>query len=212
MIWRTNRWNNVIYTFWAPLYDWMINLAPFRHLREQTWDAISIPPGQKVLLVGIGTGVDLLYLPERVTVCGIDRNRAMLAKASRKPTQTGIESCLVRADAMRLPLADETFHTAVLNLILSVVPDGAIALREAVRVVQPGGQLLILDKFLPAETPPGWRRRLLNALTNPFGTDINRSFESMLSDLPCRILSDTSAGIRGAYRIILLEKQTETVL
>ncbi len=113
---------------------------------------------------------------------------------------------LRRADAEDLPFADGSFDIAVLTLILSVVSDGQACLREAVRVVRTGGHLLVFDKFLPPGQSPSPGRWLLNLLTRPFGTDINRRFEELAEGLPCRVLREESSLFSGAYRAILLEK------
>lgn len=201
-----NCWNRFIYAFWSPVYDLLVNAPLLKHARRKAFDLLAINPGERVCLVGVGTGVDLQFLPQDTTAVGLDLSRAMLAKAKRKLPMPGRDISLELANAEDLPFPDASFDTVVLTLIVSVSADGQACLREAVRVTRPGGRLLVFDKFLPANTAPSLVRRLLNLLTRPFGTNINRSFEPMISDLPVCIVKDEKVIFSGAYRAIILEK------
>jgi len=204
---QANRWNRFIYTLWSPFYDLLINASFLVRARRRAFDLLGVRAGERVCLIGVGTGADFPQLPEGISAVGVDLSRAMLAKARRKLPLKGREITLERGNAEDLPFDDGSFDVAVLTLILSVAADGAACLREAARVTRPGGRLLVLDKFLP----PGGRaplgRRLFNLVTRTFGTDINRSFEGMSAGLPLRVLSDQGVLFAGAYRAILLEKE-----
>jgi len=57
-----NRWNRFIYKLWAPLYDRVFNAGAFAGARVKTFSGIDFEPGQRVLLVGVGTGADLALI------------------------------------------------------------------------------------------------------------------------------------------------------
>ena len=158
-------------------------------------------------MVGVGTGVDLPLLPGGIQAVGVDLSRAMLARAKKKLPIEGRQIDLLEADAQELPFADATFDVALLTLILSVVPDGAACLAETIRVLKPGARAVVFDKFLPQGSRPSLGRRILNLLTQFFGTDINRSFEPMAEACGCEIVSDEPAAIGGAYRVIVVRKR-----
>lgn len=203
-----NRWNHFIYRLWAPFYDWLINLSFFVRARKEALELLDLQAGERVLLVGVGTGADLPFLPEGVDAIGIDLSDSMLKKARAKLPIEGREIELKQANAEDLPFGENEFDAVILTLILSVAGDGKQALHEAVRVMRPGGRALIFDKFLPPNCKPPLGRRVLNTLvTKPFGTDINRSLEPMLEGSPCRVVSSQPSLFSGAYQIVLLEKE-----
>jgi ubiquinone/menaquinone biosynthesis C-methylase UbiE len=204
---QANHWNRFIYALWSPFYDRLINTSGFTRARRRAFELLRLQAGERVCLVGVGTGADLPLLPRGTAAVGVDLSEAMLAKAQKKLPLPGVEVTLQQANAEHLPFADESFDVTVLTLILSVASDGPTCLREAARVTRTGGRLLVFDKFLSQGAPPPLGRRMLNLLTRTFGTDINRSFETMMSGLPLTVVTDEPALFRGAYRAILLEKE-----
>lgn len=205
-VFRGNGWNRFIYAIWSPVYDLLVGFSPLARARARGFELLSVKPGEEILLVGVGTGADFLLLPEGVKATGVDLSAAMLGRARGKLPLEGREVTLQVGDALDLPYEEERFDVTVMTLILSVVRDGRMALREAVRVTRSGGRLLVFDKFLAEGKPPSPGRRLLNLLTSIFGTDINRSFESMVAGMPCQVVCDERSLFSGAYRAIILEK------
>ena len=165
----------------------------------------ALTAGQRVLVLGVGTGIDLPLLPAGVRAVGVDLSPAMLARARTRLPLADRAVSLVLADAQRLPLADASCDAAVLDLILTVVPDGRAALAEALRVVRPGAALVGYDKFLRGGRP-GPARRALNALTTRLGTDINRRLEDLVAGLPCVVELDEPSTLGGVYRAFRLRR------
>lgn len=108
---------------------------------------------------------------------------------------------------MQLPFADGTFDVALMHLIIAVVPDPALCLSEAVRVLKPGGTLLVLDKFLrPGELAP--LRRALNPLVRRLATRLDVVWEDILHGVPSlSVQSDEPALARGWFRMIQAVKR-----
>jgi ubiquinone/menaquinone biosynthesis C-methylase UbiE len=107
------------------------------------------PPGPegRLLDIGTGTGRVLELLAPRVRqALGVDASKAMLALARARLSGPGFAHCAVRlADMYRLPLADRSFDTVVLQMVLHHAEDPAGAVREATRVLNDGGRLLVID-------------------------------------------------------------------
>ena len=180
----------------------------FVRLRQQAAAALALQPGERVLLVGVGTGADLLLLPEGVDAIGVDLSAAMLAHAGGRLPLRGRRVALTLADAQALPLCAGVFDAALLNLILSVVPDGRACADETARVLRPGGRGVIADKFLPDRAnPPGVLRRAMNAVAQWIGTDINRRLGDVLAGSGLRVTRDERALLGGLYRVIAVEKR-----
>lgn len=195
-------WNRWRYTLWAPFYD-LVARVPRQ--RRRSIALLAPRPGERVLIVGAGTGADLPFVPEGVEVLATDLTPAMLARARRR-VRPGVELRVMDAQALDLP--DGSFDAAVLHLILAVVPDPLACLREAARVVRPGGRLAVFDKFLADGARPSLPRRLLNLWTRLLFTDINRRLGEILaaSGAPLRVERDEPALLGGLFRILLLRR------
>ncbi len=101
----------------------------------------------RLLDIGTGTGRLLELLAPRIGAgLGVDASRAMLALARARLARAGFAHCTVRlADMYRLPLADGSFDTVVLQMVLHHAETPGAALAEAARVLRPGGRLVVID-------------------------------------------------------------------
>ncbi|MBL8490360.1 MAG: class I SAM-dependent methyltransferase [Rhodocyclaceae bacterium] len=192
------------YTLIAPFYDAFLDLAT-RAPRARSLGQLGDLGAGRVLLLGIGTGLDLPHLPARHHYVGLDLTPAMLARARRRarPGRTD----LVQGDAMRLPFADAAFDAVVLHLILAVVPHPERCLAEAARVLRPGGVALVFDKFLRPGQSGGWRR-LVNPMVRRVATRLDVVFEEVLRAAPAlTVRRDEPALAGGWFRLIRLERK-----
>ena len=205
----TNRWNQFIYRLWAPVYDATVGRF-FLPGRKRAMELLNLQPGERVLLVGVGTGADLLLLPAGVTATGIDLSPDMLAKARQKLPLPERDVTLLQGDAQQLLVDEAGYDAVVFNLILSVIPDGAACLRENLRALKPGGRAVIFDKFLPDAGRLTQGRRLLNLGSTLFGTDITRRFCDLAQGVEIQVIRDEPSLLRGTYRVILLRRIINT--
>lgn len=190
------------YTLIAPFYDAFLTAAT-RGARKRSLAALAEGPPGDVLVMGIGTGLDLPYLPVCHRYVGIDLTAAMLARA--RPRVAGLRFSLLRGDVQRLPFRDASFDVAVLHLIIAVVPAPTLCLAEAVRVVKPGGQLLIFDKFL-RRGEGGWKRAA-NLLTRHVATRLDVVLDDVLESVgDTRVVGNDAALASGWFRLVRLEK------
>ena len=193
------------YSLLAPFYDPLIARAS-RAMRAENLRPLQQLNDKEVLLMGIGSGLDIPHLPPGNRYTGIDLTPAMLARAeARAAGRDDIE--LHEGDAMAMPYADESFDVVVMHLILAVVPEPQRALSEAARVLRSGGNILILDKFLH---PGAWApiRRSFNLLSRHLATRTDVVFEEVLTCCPQLILrSDQPALAGGWFRRLELVKQ-----
>jgi phosphatidylethanolamine/phosphatidyl-N-methylethanolamine N-methyltransferase len=191
------------YTLLSPFYDWFVGHA-FTAARRASLAGLPAEGCARVLVNGVGSGLDLPLLPRGHRYVGLDLTRAMLARCGRRAA--GLDYTAVQGDSLALPFRDASFDHAVLHLILAVVPDAARALAETARVVRPGGRLLVLDKFLkPGQPAP--LRRLLSPLAGQVATRLDVVFEDIQSRTPgLRVLSDEPAAAGGWFRRIRLER------
>jgi ubiquinone/menaquinone biosynthesis C-methylase UbiE len=202
MLFDTNAFNRLRYTLWAPIYDAVV--GRFAPLRRRAFARLGLRAGERVLLVGAGTGADLPFLREGARVVATDLTPAMLARARAR----GSGAHLAVMDGHALALPDAAFDAVVLHLILAVIPDPGRCLAEAARVLRPGGRIGILDKFLADETEPGFPRRIADVVAGAIATRINRRVGDILAaaGAPLRVELDEPAALGGFFRVLVLRK------
>jgi phosphatidylethanolamine/phosphatidyl-N-methylethanolamine N-methyltransferase len=201
----TNRWNQFIYRLWAPIYDSTVHHF-FIPGRKRALELLDLQSNEKVLLVGVGTGADLPLLPAGVDATGIDISPEMLAKALLKLNHCPATVNLIQGDAQSLLVDEDSFDAVILNLILSVIPDGNACLQSALRALKPNERAVIFDKFLPEGKAVSPLRRFFNFFSTLFGTDINRRLSDLMQDCSYEIIHNEPSIGSGMYRNILLQK------
>src|SRR5580698_976025 len=138
------------YSRWAPIYDLLFDL-PFHPGRAAAARAAAdaAGPGGEILVVGVGTGLELPLLPGNVLVTGIDISAPMLRAARARVERKHLAQVkgLHVMDAARLEFSDAAFDVALAPYVMSVVPHPDQALNEAWRVLRPGGTLIVMNHF-----------------------------------------------------------------
>ena len=191
------------YTLLSPFYDLVAGPA-FAPARRASLAGLPRQGGALVLVNGVGSGLDLPWVPRGNRYVGLDLTGAMLARARKRAADAAFVP--VQGDSLALPFRDASFDHAVLHLILAVVPDAARALAETARVVRPGGSILILDKFL-RRGKAALLRRALNPIAARLVTRLDVVFEDVLQRVPgLRVVSDDAAAVGGWFRRIRLER------
>ena len=191
------------YNLIAPLYDFVIERPLLKARARSLRDLPAEMPG-RVLVSGVGTGLDLPLLPAMHRYVALDFSAAMLSRA--RPRGANLQIEWVLGDSMALPFADAQFDHVILHLILAVVPQPEKCLSEAARVLKPGGTILIFDKFLRPQQH-AWLRRALNPLTRRLATRMDVVFEEVLRQVPrLQAVSDTPLLAGGWFRGIVLRK------
>jgi phosphatidylethanolamine/phosphatidyl-N-methylethanolamine N-methyltransferase len=198
------------YTLLAPIYDIMVS-GPLDACRKKSLlrlsDELKGTSDKHILINGIGSGLDIPYLPDNARYTGSDITPAMLRIAEKRAANTSLDINLKTADSQKLPFEDNTFDYIVMHLILAVVPASNHALQEASRVLKPGGKIYLFDKFIK----PGQLaivRRLLSVFIRHIATRTDVVFEEVLASCPqLRVLNDEPALAKGWFRLIELKKQ-----
>jgi phosphatidylethanolamine/phosphatidyl-N-methylethanolamine N-methyltransferase len=200
---NTNRWNRIRYTLAAPVYD---AVARFNGARSRSVAGLRLQAGERILISGAGTGSDLDFIPAGVAVSAIDITPAMVARFERRAARLGRRVDVRVGDAARLPFASDSFDAVVLHLILAVAPDPVAVLREAERVLRPGGRIAVFDKWSPDGRPPSLLRRTVNLVTSVAATDITRRFGELVEGTDLRVEAREPADFGGLFEIALLRK------
>jgi ubiquinone/menaquinone biosynthesis C-methylase UbiE len=124
-----------------------------------------------VLEVAVGTGLNLEKYPDDVTLTGIDLSPEMLAHARSRADQLGRSVQLREGNAHQLDFPDASFDTVVCTFSLCAIPDDRQAVTEMLRVLRPGGMLLLADHVVSTTWPVRALQRLLELVTIPLGEE-----------------------------------------
>jgi phosphatidylethanolamine/phosphatidyl-N-methylethanolamine N-methyltransferase len=137
-----------VYDKLAKVYD--LTFGPTLHPgRLQAIQRMDIQPGERVLEVGVGTGINLSLYPKNCSVTGIDFSGSMLEKARERAQRKGIRNMrLLQMDAGDLKFSDGSFDIVYAPYLISVVPDPVKVAQEMHRVCRPGGRIIFLNHFL----------------------------------------------------------------
>ncbi|MBK7624806.1 MAG: class I SAM-dependent methyltransferase [Kineosporiaceae bacterium] len=119
------------------------------------------------LEIAVGTGANFSYYPPEVTLTGVDFSPAMLQLAGRRAADLDRAVPLHQADAAALPFADASFDSVVCTFAMCCVPDEKAALFEAIRVLRPGGDLLLADHVVASSVPVRVVQQLVELVTVP---------------------------------------------
>lgn len=136
-----------IYAGYSHVYDALFKR--FFHPRiKHAINYMDIKPGERILDVGIGTGLSLSEYPPYCSVVGIDLSTEMLKKAKEKIAAGRLRHINVLSmDAMKIGFKDDTFDKVFISHVVSVVPDPYKVMSEVKRVCRKGGQVVIVNHF-----------------------------------------------------------------
>jgi ubiquinone/menaquinone biosynthesis C-methylase UbiE len=144
----------------AALYDRVLKGTEEAGLRERRREVLSAASG-RTIEIGAGTGANVGLFPDAVTELVMSEPDPHMGKRLRRHiAEARSPAQLIESPAERLPFEDSSFDTAVFTLVLCTVPDPAAALREAARILKPGGKLLFVEHVRGEDGLARWQDRL----------------------------------------------------
>jgi phosphatidylethanolamine/phosphatidyl-N-methylethanolamine N-methyltransferase len=158
-----------VYERLASVYD--LFFGPTLHPgRLHARDRMVISPGDRILEVGVGTGINAALYPSHCHITGIDLSTSMLDKARERVARQGLRNVrLLEMDAGNLTFADDSFDIVYAPYLVSVVPDPVKVVTEMRRVCRPGGRIIILNHFRSANPVLSRVERALSPFTVHIG-------------------------------------------
>jgi phosphatidylethanolamine/phosphatidyl-N-methylethanolamine N-methyltransferase len=160
---------NRAYAILSPVYDFLFDKI-FYPGRVAAIDLLEIQPGNRVLEVGVGTGLNLPLYPSDCDVTGIDISKEMLRKAEERVKTLGVKNTnLMVMDGSKLAFPDDSFDRVIATYVISAVPDPVKTLLEMRRVCKPSGHLVILNHFKSENPVIGMFEKMLAPVCTKIG-------------------------------------------
>jgi phosphatidylethanolamine/phosphatidyl-N-methylethanolamine N-methyltransferase len=196
-----------VYENLASVYDFTFGPA----LHPGRMDAIQrmgIKAGDRILEVGVGTGINALLYPRDCMVTGIDLSSSMLEKATDRIARKGVRNVrLLEMDAADLKFADGTFDIVYAPYLISVVPDPVAVAREMHRVCRAGGRIVILNHFLSAGRIAARLERMIAPFTPYLGFKSDLDLPAFLVQAGLEPLSIEKVNIPRIWSLVTCEKK-----
>ena len=195
-----------VYKKLASVYDFTYGPA----LHPGRVDAIrrmSIQPGDRVLEVGVGTGINVDLYPPSCAVTGVDLSSPMLEKARDRVARTGVRNVrLLQMDAANLKFADNTFDIVYAPYVISVVPDPVAVTREMHRVCRPGGRIVILNHFRSQNRVGAWMERLIAPAAKYLGFKSDLDLPAFLVQAGLKPVSIEKVNVPRIWSLVICVK------
>lgn len=194
-----------IYKFWSKRYDQYVEPRWYFD-RKVPIEKLVITNKEKILEIGVGTGLNLSYYPAGCEVTGIDFSEDMLEKAKEKKASAKIT--LKLEDARSTSFTDNLFDKAIATYVLRVSPEPQRILKELSRIIKKKGLFCIVDRFKGKITIISLLHRFFLLL---FGGGKDYILENLIKNSPWKIILNKPFGTRKNTRLIVLqnEKQRE---
>jgi phosphatidylethanolamine/phosphatidyl-N-methylethanolamine N-methyltransferase len=195
-----------VYENLASVYDF--TFGPALHPgRMQAIQRMGIKPGDQVLEVGVGTGINAALYPRDCAVTGIDLSSFMLEKARDRVARKGIRNVrLLEMDAADIKFSDGTFDIVYAPYLISVVPDPVAVAREMRRVCRPGGRIIILNHFRSAGRVASSLERMIAPFTLYLGFKADLDLPAFLVQADLKPISIEKVNVPRIWSLVTCEK------
>lgn len=173
-----------VYEKIGPVYNFVYGKLLFNEGRETSIQMLEIQPGNKILEVGVGTGLTLPLYPKDCDVTGVDLSAGMLKEAEELIRKKKLKNSRVcQMDATKLEFADNSFDRVLGNLFISATTYPEKALEEMKRVCKPGGVIVLMNHFKSENLLLGTLEHLFNPIAKSLGFQSNLEMRPLLQSV-----------------------------
>lgn len=202
-----NEFVEEVYRKLAPNYDWFF--GPTLHPgRLQAIQRMGIRPTDRILEVGVGTGINAALYPRECSVTGIDFSAEMLQGAERRLARKGMTNVrLLEMDAAAMAFPDDSFDIVYAPYLISVVPDPVKVVTEMRRVCRPGGRVIILNHFRSPNFLLSRFERLISPLTLYAGFTADLDLPAFLAQADLHPVSIEKVNLLRLWSLVTCVKE-----
>jgi phosphatidylethanolamine/phosphatidyl-N-methylethanolamine N-methyltransferase len=169
-----------VYSSYAGVYDRIFGRV-FHEGRESAIRNLNVQPDERILEVGVGTGLALPMYPRHCQIVAIDFSEGMLEIARKRAAEHRMDHVtLHRMDAGAMDFTDDSFDTVVAAYVVTAVPDHRKVVNEMIRVCRPGGRIIMLNHFSNGNKVIATVEKVISPITKHLGWRTDLSLETVL--------------------------------
>jgi phosphatidylethanolamine/phosphatidyl-N-methylethanolamine N-methyltransferase len=168
---------------------------------------MGIKPGDRILEVGVGTGINAPLYPRNCHVTGIDFSAKMLARARERVENKGVRNVrLLEMDAANLSFPDNSFDIVYAPYVISVVSDPVRVVREMRRVCKPGGKFIVLNHFKSPNPLVAKMERAISPFTVHIGFKADLDLPGFLAQADLKPVSIRKVSFPRIWSLVTFHK------
>lgn len=195
-----------LYTRFTHLYDKIFYFFP-RHIAKAL-RLVPIQPGEKILEVGVGTGLSLAAYPTHSDVTAIDVAPRMLERAQQKIEANGWKHIsLLRMSALQMDFPDNSFDHVTAFHVVTVIPNPEQLMREISRVCKPKGTVVIINYFCGEGPASSFFHQMLDPFSRRMGWSYTLKLSDLLRAAPLQVEQQQKTFPLSPYTIVIARNE-----
>jgi phosphatidylethanolamine/phosphatidyl-N-methylethanolamine N-methyltransferase len=200
---RVEKVYSVLSRVYDTAFDWALGPG-----RRRAVGKLPIQPGDRILEVGVGTGLSFPHYPVDCRITGIDIAEAMLQQAVERAASLQREDISLRLmDAHDMSLPDDYFDHVLAPYVISVVPDPEGVMSEILRVCKPGGTIIVVNHFISQNRLLRFFETILTPLTQWIGFRMDLPIDRVKQTPHLTCLAEERVNLAGLWHLLVMRKE-----